>query len=113
MSVGSIPSKFETIVYKNTNNKAFGSSELRFSSAENDMPGPGYYPLPSQSVIISGEKESLSKKGYGNGFASSSERNPFSAKYLNCGPGPGSYTGESSLMSHVTSTSSIKGTLNL
>lgn len=34
LSTGSIPSKFETIIYKNTNNKAFGSSSGRFFDQE-------------------------------------------------------------------------------
>jgi len=47
VSVGSIPSKFETIVYKNSNSKAFDSSQLRFTSTENEKPDPGYYEEPT------------------------------------------------------------------
>lgn len=110
VSVGSIPSKFETIIYNNNNNKAFGSSEIRFTQLENDKPGPGYYEDQTNSTILFGEKESLSKKGYGNGFVSASERNTFQARYLNGGPGPGSYSTDISLMSKASnSTTSLRG----
>lgn len=77
---------------------------------ENEKPGPGYYEEPTQSSIAFGEKESLSKKGYGNGFVSTSGRTTFAAKYLNCGPGPGTYSNdEASVMTRASSTASIKG----
>lgn len=90
VSIGSIPSKFETIVYKNSNGKAFGSSQLRFDGSDDERPGPGHYDH-SESATLFGDKESISKKGLGNGFVSNSERNVFQMKYLNSGPGPGSY----------------------
>jgi hypothetical protein len=37
---------------------------------------------------------SFSKKGYLNGFVSKSERKTFNIRYLNTGPGPGSYNSE-------------------
>ncbi|EAR94531.1 sperm-tail PG-rich repeat protein (macronuclear) [Tetrahymena thermophila SB210] len=110
ISVGSIPSKFETIVYNNNNNKAFGSSQLRFSQQDSDLPGPGYYEAPTNTTILFGEKESISKKGYGNGFVSTAERNTFQTRYLNSGPGPGTYSTDVSLMSKASqSTTSLKG----
>lgn len=110
VSIGSIPSKFETIVYKNNNSKAFGSSQLRFSTVEDEKPGPGYYEEPSQQTILFGEKQSLSKKGYGNGFVSASDRNTFQAKYLNSGPGPGTYSSDTSVMTRASSSAaSLKG----
>ena len=44
-SVSSIPSKFETIIYKGNASKAFGTSSTRFHPGEFDKetPAPGYY----------------------------------------------------------------------
>jgi len=72
--------------------KAFGCSTNRFFEHEEEKPGPGYYEQQSILSINTEFKESNSKKGYGNGFVSSSNRNVFSFKYFNSGPGPCSYS---------------------
>lgn len=94
-SVGSIPAKFETIIYKTDNKKAFLSSTSRFFTADSnarDNPGPGNY-ISAEPKVESHiqNQESLSKKGYGNGFVSTCQRDTFTAKYRNQGPCVGQY----------------------
>lgn len=68
VSVGTIPSKFETIIYKNSNSKAFNSSTTRFFEREEDRPGPGQYKKIQAELTYETHGPSESKKGYGNGF---------------------------------------------
>jgi hypothetical protein len=83
-----IPYKFETILYQNNNPKGFGGISTRFHKYDDVKPGPGQYDL---NASFSSEKSaSFSKKGYGNGFASSSSR-LMSRPYVNMGPAPGEY----------------------
>lgn len=114
---GSIPSKFETIVMKNSCKKSFNSTSKRFfqkkdgsavylnQGMQNQInqneatPGPGYYEV---NPDLSRSSISFSKKGY-NGFVSGTQRNPFKAKYDNNGPGPGAYDNVSGISTTFTS----------
>ena len=87
----SIPYKFETIIYRNENPKGFGTVSQRFTAHEDQAPGPGSYISDlNQSMRGSSVPVSLSQKGYGNGFASSSSRKLYDGP-LKGGPGPGAY----------------------
>ena len=81
----SIPYKFETILYENTNPRGFGQSAQRFFYADDMAPGPGSYNVNVQSLKLDGP--SFSKKGLGNGFVSKSSRMLYRG-YINAGPGP-------------------------
>mmetsp|Transcript_955 Transcript_955/g.1847 ORF Transcript_955/g.1847 Transcript_955/m.1847 type:complete len:453 (-) Transcript_955:410-1768(-) len=90
-SASSIPSKFETILYQgDTEADGFASRTARFKPEVRDLPGPGAYHQPTSMNIVS---DSLSKKGYGNGFVSKADR----FRYIDKGgcpayfPGPGAY----------------------
>lgn len=85
----SIPYKFETILYRNTNPKGFGASAQRATRHEDIGPGPGSY--DNGQVFSRSNTASFSKKGYGNGFVSQTNRLLYRG-YINSGPGPGSYT---------------------
>ena len=39
----SIPSKYETVIFKFENKKAFGKSSVRFQVSANENPGPGAF----------------------------------------------------------------------
>lgn len=104
-NISSIPSKFETIIYTKPSKKAFGTSSNRFYSTKlenvKDLPGPGYYNFGLNP------NDSIDPSKIGNsGFLSKTNRNPFSMKYTNSGPGPGSYDAKnasfSSNLTHST-----------
>lgn len=88
----SIPSKFETILYTGDNEvDGFASRVSRFKSQPNDLPGAGSYHQESSMVF---NHDSISKKGYGNGFVSKTNRFFYVDKagapaYF---PGPGAYS---------------------
>lgn len=84
----SIPYKFETILYRNTNPKGFGTSAQRAIRNDDMAPGPGSY--DSNNIYSRSNSTSMSKKGYGNGFVSQANRMLYRG-YMNTGPGPGSY----------------------
>ena len=42
----SIPSKYETVIFKFENKKAFGASSVRFQINANENPGPGAFNKP-------------------------------------------------------------------
>lgn len=86
----SIPYKFETILYKNTNPRGFGASAQRFFLTEDLAPGPGSY--AHEQAYAKDTAPSYSKKGFGVGFVSKSNRNLFGRAYPNTGPGPGTYS---------------------
>lgn len=83
----SIPYKFETILYKNTNPRGFGASAQKLIKSEDLGPGPGSY---DSDIAFSKTSTSFSKKGYGNGFVSETNRLLYRG-YVNTGPGPGAY----------------------
>ena len=86
----SIPSRFETILFKgNREADAFGRRTHRFDPAEDEIPGPGSYRRPRTLVHSS---PSLSKKGTG-AFASGSHIASDRPRALFHTPGPGSYAG--------------------
>jgi len=87
-TTASIPYKFETILYRNTNPKGFGASAQRGIRNEDISPGPGSYDY--LKTYSREDSASYSKKGYGNGFVSTTTKGMF-GKYVNTGPGPGSY----------------------
>lgn len=90
-SAASIPSKFETILYTGaTEADGFGARVTRFQSQVADLPGPGAYHQGSSAESFS---DSFSKKGYGNGFVSKTNR-WFKAQATGPPvhfPGPGAY----------------------
>jgi len=87
-TTASIPYKFETILYKNSNPKGFGASSQRVVRSEDLGPGPGSYDY--DQVHSRSNTASMSKKGYGNGFVSQATRLLYRG-YINTGPGPGAY----------------------
>ena len=105
-TIGSMPSKFETIVYMHADSKkkGFGSNSERFNEfgvgglsrpeTASEEPGPGSYLLENSISSMMKRSESFSKKGYGNGFISKADRfvkrNDYVQKWFM--PGPGSYT---------------------
>ena len=97
-AIGSIPSKFETVLYPQGNEikKGFGSCGFRFNDHALDNPGPGTYIDPKKITGSSMKlvSESFSKKGYGNGFISTSDRFRIENYYPYQIPGPGTYTQE-------------------
>lgn len=89
-STSSIPSKFETILYKgDRENKGFGSRDTRFKPSLADLPGPGAYPKSASQRTLGAKSDSHSKKGFGNGFASQTKR--FFVPTRRRLPGPGQY----------------------
>ena len=79
--MGSVPAKFETIVYLNAENKkqGFGSNSERFqetftTNKEDPLPGPGSYLSDASTNMMLKKSESYSRKGYGNGFISKYDR---------------------------------------
>jgi len=87
-TTASIPYKFETILYRNTNPKGFGASAQRNTRTEDIAPGPGSYDY--EKALSRESTASYSKKGFGNGFVSQTNRLLYRG-YINTGPGPGSY----------------------
>ncbi|KAE9024704.1 hypothetical protein PF005_g6363 [Phytophthora fragariae] len=90
MKVSSIPSKYETVLHRDPNERnGFGNRTLRFGDCENELPGPGqYYKRPTlvRSTVDSG---SVSHLGYSTGFVSKSKR--FNEQVKLVVPGPGQY----------------------
>lgn len=90
-SAASIPSKFETILYSgDTEVDGFASRVARFKPGNDDRPGAGEYHKQPSMVY---NHDSISKKGYGNGFVSKTDRFFYVSKqgapaYF---PGPGAY----------------------
>nr|KAJ3421069.1 O(6)-methylguanine-induced apoptosis 2 [Polyrhizophydium stewartii] len=66
----SIPTKFQTIHYDDSEEKGFNSTSQRFSQRLDDLPGPGYYACAAEKVDRLFHDASTSKRGYGVGFAS-------------------------------------------
>ncbi len=80
-SVGSVPSKYETIVYMHKSSKqlGFGSNAERFEVTqkaveEEENPGPGSYLKEAHLSKMNNKSDSLSRKGLGNGFVSKTDR---------------------------------------
>ena len=86
MQPPSIPTSFQTFRYSEAEVKAFNTTETRFKDSVNDLPGPGYYKKQVKTLPV--EEESISKFGYGNGFASKGKR--FGRNSANV-IGPGDY----------------------
>ncbi|KAJ3323977.1 hypothetical protein HDV06_000953 [Boothiomyces sp. JEL0866] len=70
----SIPTRFQTIHYEDSEKKAFASTSRRFESKTNDLPGPGYYARAAEKLELVMKDASVSKRGYGVGFASQQKR---------------------------------------
>ncbi|KAJ3311494.1 hypothetical protein HDV04_003981 [Boothiomyces sp. JEL0838] len=70
----SIPTRFQTIHYDDSEKKAFSSTTRRFEGKTNDLPGPGYYAKAAEKLELVLKDASISKKGYGVGFASQQKR---------------------------------------
>jgi len=94
-TIGSIPSKFETVLYPQNNitKKGFGSNGFRFTAQVSENPGPGSYIDPINRVNSSMRltSDSFSRKGYGNGFISTSDRFRIENYQPYQIPGPGAY----------------------
>lgn len=91
----SIPCRYETVFVDRLNkpNKGFGARVSRFYKSVEDLPGPGsYHNAPHHD--IERKSDSLSKKGFGNGFVSKTkqcfaiQREVDSKNYI---PGPNAY----------------------
>ncbi|XP_072170202.1 O(6)-methylguanine-induced apoptosis 2-like [Diadema setosum] len=80
----SIPSKYQTIVTSNADQRGFGATSKRFNHdlTVNENPGPGTYVHQNKPELFS---PSFSKKGMGVGFVSKTKR----AKHHKGTPGPG------------------------
>ncbi|TMW64345.1 hypothetical protein Poli38472_012967 [Pythium oligandrum] len=88
--VASIPSKYETLLHRDPNERdAFGNRTQRFHASENDQPGPGSYYKPPSMVRTTTDSGSVSRLGYSTGFVSKSKR--FSDRVRDVAPGPGQY----------------------
>jgi len=86
----SIPTKYETLLTKNDVKKGFSSTAPRFAyGSRNELPGPGAYFSDEQASFVM-KSDSLSKKGYGNGFVSRTERLN-SDQVIDFRPAPGQY----------------------
>ncbi|KAI8913515.1 hypothetical protein EDD86DRAFT_200706 [Gorgonomyces haynaldii] len=70
----SIPSRYHTIHYDDNEKKAFNSTSKRFEPNLHELPGPGYYARAAERVDHLGNEASISRKGYGVGFASQRKR---------------------------------------
>ncbi|XP_062856002.1 O(6)-methylguanine-induced apoptosis 2 [Trichomycterus rosablanca] len=87
-----IPTKYQTVVIRNTERDGFNSHTKRFTYNVNENPGPGSYLSHTSSDTCS---PSFSKKGTG-GFASKTAR--VSRKKQRGPPGPDAYNLQSSLV---------------
>lgn len=101
-SLGSIPRKFENILFQEKGSEAkkgFLSQKERFEeysqieSVKYSYPGPGKYQVKNESFeTTASSKPSISVKGFGNGFTSKSERFDDPREYYEkFYPGPGQY----------------------
>lgn len=94
-TIGSIPSKFETVLYPQNASmrKGFGSNSFRFNATSSENPGPGAYIDPGRTSATNFNmvSDSYSRKGLGNGFVSTSNRFKIENYYVYQVPGPGSY----------------------
>ncbi|KAL7858640.1 hypothetical protein AOLI_G00187420 [Acnodon oligacanthus] len=88
----SIPTKYQTLVIKNTDRKGFTSQSKRFTGRANENPGPGSYLSHTSADTCS---PSFSKKGTG-GFPSKAVR--VIHKPQRGIPGPNTYNLQSSLL---------------
>ncbi|XP_797702.1 O(6)-methylguanine-induced apoptosis 2 [Strongylocentrotus purpuratus] len=83
-ATSSIPSKYQTVVTNNADQRGFGATSKRFNHdmTLNENPGPGSYVEQNKPILV---KPSFSKKGMGVGFVSKEKR----AKRHKTTPGPG------------------------
>jgi hypothetical protein len=72
-TIPSIPSKFETVFNNEAEADGFGRRSYRFASEITDVPGPGAYDSKSR-LASNGVGTSQSRRGFGVGFASQSDR---------------------------------------
>ena len=90
----SIPSKYSTTLFEKSKISGFGSTASRFNNSDffdNPVPGPGNYEAIT-NVSLTQSNPSFSKKGYGGGFVSETDRNVgYDVSFQNKGPGPGAY----------------------
>ena len=88
MHVATIPSKFETIIYKINFTQAFGSANPRFSTnlTKETVSSSRLVDLSANSC----SNPSFSKNGNA-GFVNSEKRLGIHNKFVNSGPGPGQY----------------------
>ncbi|KAG3097207.1 hypothetical protein PC122_g4627 [Phytophthora cactorum] len=90
MKVSSIPSKYETVLHRDPNERnGFGNRTQRFGDCENELPGPGQYYKPPSLVRSTIDSGSVSRLGYSTGFVSKSKR--FNEQVKQVVPGPGQY----------------------
>ena len=72
----SIPSKFSTVLFDKSHISGFGSSKSRFELSDlstTTLPGPGNYESFNMEDL-SRTNPSFSKKGYGGGFVSETDK---------------------------------------
>ncbi|KAI9342576.1 hypothetical protein BDR26DRAFT_859199 [Obelidium mucronatum] len=71
----SIPTRFQTFHFDDNEEKGFNSTAPRFNGPMDELPGPGYYNRKDRdSEFVMLDPTSLSKRGYGVGFASKTRR---------------------------------------
>ncbi|KAJ3292391.1 hypothetical protein BCR33DRAFT_713663 [Rhizoclosmatium globosum] len=71
----SIPTRFQTFHFDDNEDKGFNSTAPRFNNHLDELPGPGYYNRKDkESEFVMLDPTSLSKRGYGVGFASKTRR---------------------------------------
>ncbi|KAJ3218483.1 O(6)-methylguanine-induced apoptosis 2 [Dinochytrium kinnereticum] len=69
----SIPTRFQTFHFDDHEPKGFNSTAPRFDQRLDELPGPGYYKKEKKAFNLLDET-SVSKRGYGIGFASKTKR---------------------------------------
>ncbi|KAJ3090474.1 O(6)-methylguanine-induced apoptosis 2, partial [Phlyctochytrium bullatum] len=69
----SIPTRFQTFHFDDHEPKGFNSTAPRFDQRMDELPGPGYYKKEKLAFNLLDET-SVSRKGYGVGFASKTKR---------------------------------------
>jgi hypothetical protein len=92
LSIGSIPSTYEAIIYRNNSVQAFGSGSTRFQHLTDFTNiAPNQYQKERAAIFRWKSDEKMNRKGYGP-FISGEKRMP-GGKWVNT-PGPGAYTQE-------------------
>eukprot|EP00397_Hematodinium_sp_SG-2012_P043003 GEMP01047691.1.p1 GENE.GEMP01047691.1~~GEMP01047691.1.p1 ORF type:complete len:356 (+),score=70.37 GEMP01047691.1:60-1127(+) len=93
VTVASIPSKLETVLYHDEReNMGFGSHSLRFEEDRDERPGPGSY-ATTKHFSQTAESDSFGRRGSG-GFASRTLRFRRGVCARMLVPGPGAYDAE-------------------
>lgn len=105
VSIGSIPSTYEAIIYRNNSTQAFGSSSFRFNQTSEFINiAPNHYKKEEAAAYRWKNQEGFNKKGTGPFL--SKEKRVF--KVMPPTPGPGNYQISTSMSTIDTESSSVK-----